>query len=158
MTATFSRRARRAVSRLTRRPSRAVQTAIAAASLLVVILALINMGSALPPLGQIGHPDPLWLSVALLAEAASLVAYALTVRQVLAAWGVKGRTRALLRGRLAESRSAPRFPPAKLCPPRTGTGSSVARAPGRGSPHSRWQPRRPPARSPWPLSSSSASP
>jgi putative heme transporter len=37
------------------------------------------------------------VAAALLAELASLVAYALIVREVLGAWGVRRRTRALLR-------------------------------------------------------------
>jgi uncharacterized membrane protein YbhN (UPF0104 family) len=71
--------------------------AIAAAGTVVVIVALLELGSSLPPIGQISHPNPLWVAAALLAELGALVAYALIVREVLKAWGVRGRTRALLR-------------------------------------------------------------
>lgn len=80
-----------------RTPSRRAQMAIAATGTVVVIAALVEMGSSLPAIGQIRHPNPLWVAAALLAELASLVAYALIVREVLGAWGVSGRTRALLR-------------------------------------------------------------
>lgn len=50
-----------------------------------------------PSLGQIGHPAPAWLLLGLLAQLASLVAYALIVRRLLAVGGVVGRVPGLLR-------------------------------------------------------------
>src|SRR5262249_517456 len=91
------RRALHAVSHLRRTPSRTTRVVIAGAVVVVVIVVLLEMGSSLPPIGQISHPNPLWLAAALLAELAALVAYGLIVREVLGAWGVRGRTRALLR-------------------------------------------------------------
>jgi uncharacterized membrane protein YbhN (UPF0104 family) len=55
------------------------------------------MRGSLPALDRIGHPGAAWVSAAVLAELVSLLAYALIVREVLAAWDVRGRTRALLR-------------------------------------------------------------
>jgi uncharacterized membrane protein YbhN (UPF0104 family) len=60
-------------------------------------VAALHIGSSLPSPQKLGHPDPIWLAIALLAELASLVAYALIVRELLAAGGVAGRTAALLR-------------------------------------------------------------
>ena len=48
-------------------------------------------------LQQIKHPSPVWTSLALLAQLASLVAYALVVRGLLGIWGIAARTRLLLR-------------------------------------------------------------
>jgi uncharacterized membrane protein YbhN (UPF0104 family) len=66
----------------------------------VVVLAGLDMSSSMPSLKGIGHPDAVWLSVSLLSEFGALVAYALIVRAVLAAWGVTGRVPALLRATL----------------------------------------------------------
>jgi uncharacterized membrane protein YbhN (UPF0104 family) len=76
-----------------------VVLALAAVALLAV--AARGAESFVPSLGRIGHPDPLWLALALLAELASLVAYALIVRELLGAGGVAARVRALLRATVA---------------------------------------------------------
>jgi uncharacterized membrane protein YbhN (UPF0104 family) len=71
--------------------------AIWIAATAIVALAVVQIASSPPPLGRIGHPDPLWLAAAAVAECVSLVAYALIVRELLATWGITGRTSALLR-------------------------------------------------------------
>jgi uncharacterized membrane protein YbhN (UPF0104 family) len=57
----------------------------------------IGFTSWLQSLQQIKHPDPLCLSLALVAEIASLLAYALVVRGLLGILGITARTRVLLR-------------------------------------------------------------
>jgi uncharacterized membrane protein YbhN (UPF0104 family) len=51
----------------------------------------------LPSLGELGHPALGWLAVALAAELASLLAYALVAQRLLVVAGVPGRLRTLLR-------------------------------------------------------------
>jgi uncharacterized membrane protein YbhN (UPF0104 family) len=63
----------------------------------MLVVAGLHLGSSLPSPRQIGHPDLPWLAIAVVAEAASLLAYALLVRKLLAAGGVAGNTLALLR-------------------------------------------------------------
>src|SRR5690242_17363470 len=84
-------------NRLRGRRGRAARAALTVAATATVAACLLQMGSSLPSLGCIGHPNPLWLVTAVLAEAASLIAYALIVREVLAAWHVPGPVRALLK-------------------------------------------------------------
>jgi uncharacterized membrane protein YbhN (UPF0104 family) len=71
--------------------------AAGAATVAALVLAGLQLGSSLPSLRQLNHPDLPWLTLALLAELASLLAYALLVRRLLAAGGVTGGTLALLR-------------------------------------------------------------
>ncbi|MDX6473859.1 MAG: putative heme transporter, partial [Gaiellaceae bacterium] len=55
----------------------------------------------IPALGHIGHPAPAWLLLGVLAQLASLAAYALVVRRLLAVGGVVGRVPGLLRTTVA---------------------------------------------------------
>lgn len=63
----------------------------------IVVVCLLQMWSSLPRVDQLGHPNALCLTIAILAEVASLVAYALIVREVLAVWHVRGHVPALVR-------------------------------------------------------------
>ena len=78
-------------------PRRLLRAVLVAALVLVVAVAALHFRPTLPSLSQIGHPAPAWLGLALLAELASLLAYALIVRELLAVRGVSGRVRELLR-------------------------------------------------------------
>ncbi len=78
-------------------PRSLVRAALVATAMLVVAAAALHFRSTLPSLSQIGHPAPQWLCLALLAQLASLIAYALIVRQLLSARGVRARARELLR-------------------------------------------------------------
>jgi uncharacterized membrane protein YbhN (UPF0104 family) len=79
-------------------PRGLARTLLVAAAALVVAMAALHFRSTLPSLSQIGRPAPSWLCLALLAELASLLAYALIVREFLAARGVTARVRELIRG------------------------------------------------------------
>jgi putative heme transporter len=71
---------------------------------------LFHSRSLLSPLGRLGRPDPTWLTLAVVAEAASLVAYALIVRRLLGLGNVAARLGPLLRatlGGIAMSASLP---------------------------------------------------
>ena len=61
---------------------------------------LFHSRSLLSPLGRLGRPDPTWLTLAVVAEAASLVAYALIVRRLLRLGNVAARLGPLLRATL----------------------------------------------------------
>jgi uncharacterized membrane protein YbhN (UPF0104 family) len=76
---------------------RIARAAVTVAGAAAVVVCLLQMGSSLPRLDQLGHPNALWLTVAILAEIASLVAYALIVREVLATWHVREQLSPLLR-------------------------------------------------------------
>jgi uncharacterized membrane protein YbhN (UPF0104 family) len=79
------------------------------AAALVVGVALRSR-SLLAPLAQVTHPHPGWLTLAVVAEAASLAAYALIVRNLLGFGDVPARMRSLLRatvGGIAMSASLP---------------------------------------------------
>jgi len=71
---------------------------------------LLHSRSLLSPLGQLRRPDPGWLMLAVVAEAASLIAYALIVRRLLGLGNVAARLGSLLRatvGGIAMSASLP---------------------------------------------------
>jgi putative heme transporter len=94
-------------SRVPRRAARIVVLAGAAALLTWVAL---RSRSLLSPLGDVTHPSPGWLTLAVVAEAASLGAYALIVRKLLGFGNVPARLRGLLRatvGGIAMSASLP---------------------------------------------------
>jgi putative heme transporter len=79
------------------------------AAALVVGVALRSR-SLLAPVAQVAHPQPGWLSAAVVAEAASLAAYAFIVRKLLGFGDVAARMRSLLRatvGGIAMSASLP---------------------------------------------------
>jgi uncharacterized membrane protein YbhN (UPF0104 family) len=78
-------------------PRSLLRAALVAAAAAVVAAAALHFRSTLPSLSQIGHPAPAWLALALLAQLASLLAYALIVREFLAVRGVSARARELLR-------------------------------------------------------------
>lgn len=97
----------RVIDRVPRRLVRLV--VVAGAATLVVALAL-RSGFSVAPLGRVTHPQVGWLSIAVLAEAASLGAYALIVRNILGFGDVPARLRSLLRatvGGIAMSASLP---------------------------------------------------
>ena len=77
-----------------------------ARSLLIVFVAAglavlaLRSGSATAPLSRLRGAEPGWLLVAVLAQAASLLAYALIVRGLLRAGGVTARLSALVRATL----------------------------------------------------------
>lgn len=79
-------------------PHSLLRAVLVAAAAAVVASAAFHFRSTLPSLSRIGRPAPLWLGLALLAELASLLAYALVVREFLAARGTGARVRELLRG------------------------------------------------------------
>jgi len=61
---------------------------------------LFHSRSLLSPLGRLGRPDPMWLTLAVVAEAASLLAYALIVRRLLGLGSVAARLGPLVRATL----------------------------------------------------------
>jgi uncharacterized membrane protein YbhN (UPF0104 family) len=63
----------------------------------LVVVAARHFRGELPSLHELGRPDAGWLVVAAACEAASLLAYALIVRRLLAERGVRARTSELLR-------------------------------------------------------------
>jgi putative heme transporter len=84
----------------TRIPARALRTVLAVAVIALLVCAALRSRSLVPSLGRLGHPDAGWLFVAVLAQAASLVAYALVVRELLRAGAVAARVSTLLRATL----------------------------------------------------------
>lgn len=82
------------------RAPRSLRAVAVAACVGLVAAAAAHFRSILPSLSGIGRPAPSWLAIALLAELASLLAYALIVREFLATRGVRARVRELLRGTL----------------------------------------------------------
>jgi hypothetical protein len=64
-------------------PQRALQLVVAAAGLAVIATVALRSRSLPAPLGRLQHPDACWLVVAVVAETASLAAYALLVRKLL---------------------------------------------------------------------------
>jgi uncharacterized membrane protein YbhN (UPF0104 family) len=94
---TVTTRLTQALGRLRGPRGRAARAAVTIAGVAAVVVCLLQMGSSLPRLDQLGHPNALWLTVAILVEVASLVAYALIVREVLAMWHVHEQLPALLR-------------------------------------------------------------
>jgi uncharacterized membrane protein YbhN (UPF0104 family) len=97
---TLPSRAAVALRVLQRFPRLAARAALAIATVAVVVVAARDMGSSMPSLREIRNPDALWLCVGLVSEVGALLAYALIVRTLLAAWSVTGRTAALLRATL----------------------------------------------------------
>ena len=76
----------------------------------VVVAVALRSRSLLAPLAQVTHPELGWLSAAVVAEAASLAAYALIVRTLLGFGDVAARMRSLLQatvGGIAMSASLP---------------------------------------------------
>src|SRR5262249_50339727 len=61
---------------------------------------LFHSRSLLSPLGRLGRPDPTWLTLAVVAELASLISYALIVRRLLGLGSVSVRLGPLLRAAL----------------------------------------------------------
>jgi uncharacterized membrane protein YbhN (UPF0104 family) len=78
-------------------PQRTLQIVFAATAAALLAWAALRSRSVVPSLGQLRHPDVTWLVVAVLAQAASLGAYALIVRELLRVGAVAGRVAALLR-------------------------------------------------------------
>jgi putative heme transporter len=78
-------------------PRSLLRALLAAATVLAGAAAAFHFRSTLPSLAEIGRPAPQWLALALLAQLASLLAYALVVREFLAPRGVSARARELLR-------------------------------------------------------------
>jgi len=89
------------VSVVQRIPRPALRVAFALAAVAFLAVAAREAESLVPSLTRIGHPDPLWLGLALAAELASLIAYALIVRGLLGLGGVTARVRRLLRATVA---------------------------------------------------------
>ncbi len=81
-----------------RLPHSVLRALLLAAAAALVAAAALHFRSIVPSLSRIGRPAPLWAGLALLAQLASLVAYALIVRELLAARGARARVRELLRG------------------------------------------------------------
>lgn len=86
-----------ALRRLRPPRGRWARAAVTLAGTSIVAVCMLGMVSSFPRLDKIGHPHARWLAVAILAELASLVAYALIVREVLAVWHVRRHVLALLR-------------------------------------------------------------
>jgi uncharacterized membrane protein YbhN (UPF0104 family) len=81
----------------TRIPTRTLQLVLAAAAMALLAWAALRSRSVLPSLGSLRHPDSTWLLVAVLAQIASVVAYALIVRELLRVGAVVARVSALVR-------------------------------------------------------------
>jgi uncharacterized membrane protein YbhN (UPF0104 family) len=91
-------------------PQTAVRRVVTVALLAAIVVLAFRSRSLLAPLGRVGAPDAGWLALAVLAQAGSLVAYALVVRDLLGLGGVAARIRSLLRatlGGIAMSASLP---------------------------------------------------
>jgi uncharacterized membrane protein YbhN (UPF0104 family) len=95
---------------LERIPRRLVRLIFMLGGAALVVGVALRSRSLLAPLGTVTHPHLGWLTVAVLAEAASLAAYALIVRNLLGFGDVAARMRSLLRatiGGIAMSASLP---------------------------------------------------
>jgi uncharacterized membrane protein YbhN (UPF0104 family) len=95
---------------LERIPRRLVRLIFMLGGAALVVGVALRSRSLLAPLGTVTHPHLGWLTVAVLAEAASLAAYALIVRNLLGFGDVPARLRSLLRatvGGVAMSASLP---------------------------------------------------
>jgi putative heme transporter len=91
-------------------PRRVWKLAFMVGAAAVVVAVALRARSLLSPLAQVTHPHPGWLTLAVVAEAASLAAYALIVRNLLGFGNVPARMRSLLRatvGGIAMSASLP---------------------------------------------------
>jgi uncharacterized membrane protein YbhN (UPF0104 family) len=76
----------------------------------VAVVLVLRSHSLLAPFGHLGRPDARWLAVAVAAQALSIGAYALGVRELLRIGGVAARVRSLVRatvGGIAMSASLP---------------------------------------------------
>jgi uncharacterized membrane protein YbhN (UPF0104 family) len=94
-------------ARIPKRPLQIVLVALVAG---LLVVAAFRSRSALPSLGRLHDPSSSWLAVAVLAELASLTAYALIVRELLRVGRLRARMSALLRatvGGIAMSASLP---------------------------------------------------
>lgn len=95
---------------LARVPRRLLRVTAFAVTLAVLAVSGLYFRSVLPSLSQLGSPEPFWLAAAVAAQAASLLAYAVIVQQLLAERAVVARTRELVRatvGGIALSASLP---------------------------------------------------
>jgi putative heme transporter len=95
---------------LERIPRRAARLILMLGGAVLVVGVALRSRSLLARLGTVTHPQLGWLTVAVVAEAASLAAYALIVRNLLGFGDVAARMRALLRatlGGIAMSASLP---------------------------------------------------
>jgi uncharacterized membrane protein YbhN (UPF0104 family) len=72
-------------------------------TLVLVGLAAMNSRALFGRLGAVGHPDPAWLGIAVAAELASLLAYALMARELLRLGGARAPVIGLLRPMLGGS-------------------------------------------------------
>ena len=81
---------------LTPTAARALRIGVPLVATAVLAAVLLRSGS-MPPLGRLSRPDPAWLVLALLAQAASLIAYALIVHKLLGIGNVAARISTLLR-------------------------------------------------------------
>src|SRR5262245_43956461 len=81
----------------TRIPRRAARVLLAVALAALAAVAVLRSRPNLAPLGQLGDPAASWLAVAVLAELASLLAYAALVRELLRLGGLAAPVRPLLR-------------------------------------------------------------
>jgi uncharacterized membrane protein YbhN (UPF0104 family) len=91
-------------------PKRPLQIALVALVTGLLVYTAFRTRSALPSLGRLRQPASSWLAVAVLAELASLTAYALIVRELLRVGRLRARMSALLRatvGGIAMSASLP---------------------------------------------------
>src|SRR5436309_12283364 len=91
-------------------PTRVRQISVPLAAAGVAAVLVLRSHSLLAPFGQLSRPHAGWLAVAVVAQAASVAAYALIVRALLRLGGVAARVRALVRataGGIAMSASLP---------------------------------------------------
>lgn len=82
---------------LARVPRRLLRTAVFALLLGLLAISTLYFRANAPSLSDLGRPEPSWLAAAIALQAASLLAYASMVQQLLAERGVAARTRELLR-------------------------------------------------------------
>jgi uncharacterized membrane protein YbhN (UPF0104 family) len=78
-------------------PRRVVRCVLVVAVAALVFAVVLRSRSALTPPAHVPHPQPGWLTLAVVAEAVSLLAYALIVRIILGFGEVPARMRTLLR-------------------------------------------------------------
>jgi uncharacterized membrane protein YbhN (UPF0104 family) len=91
-------------------PPRTLRLVGAVAGFTVLVALALRSRSLLAPLGRLHHADSGWLVVGVLAETASLAAYALVVRKLLRGGNVRARLAVLLRatvGGIAMNSSLP---------------------------------------------------
>ena len=91
-------------------PTRVRQILVPLTAVAVAAVLVLRSHSLLAPFGQLRNPDVGWLAVAVVAQAASIAAYAFGVRELLRLGSVAARVRSLLRatvGGIAMSASLP---------------------------------------------------